>query len=255
MITAGIDIGARNSKVAIIKDDKEILALACVITGFNQKASAEEALNTACQDAGISVNDIDRFISTGAGKSATPYNAKEITEIGAAAKGAHFLSPTAKTVIDIGAEEGRAVKLDEAGNVKDFAVNEKCAAGAGSFIEIMARTLESSVEEFAILSINSTKTVPMNAQCTIFAESEAVSLIHANTSLEDIARAIHDAMADRIAGVVHRVGIEKDVLLGGGVAHNRGFIESFKRALKLDTILVPESPEYIGAIGAALAHD
>jgi benzoyl-CoA reductase subunit D len=255
MITAGIDIGAKNSKVAILKDDKEILALGSVLTGFDQKASAEEALNKACQKLGITVNDIDHFVATGAGRSVAPHDAKQITEISAAAKGAHFLFPNAKTVVDVGAEEGRAIKLDGAGNVKDFAVNEKCAAGAGTALEVLSRALECSLEEFTELSLKSTKTVPMNAQCVIFAESEVVSLIHAKTPKEDIARAIHDSMADRIAGVVQRVGLEKDVVFGGGVAYDRAFVESLKGALKIDNILVPEAPEYMGAIGAAVAHD
>ncbi|MDY6855984.1 MAG: acyl-CoA dehydratase activase [Thermodesulfobacteriota bacterium] len=255
MITVGIDIGARNSQVTILKDDREILALASALTAFDQEVSAEQALNKACQDAGISVDEINQFISTGVGRSFAPHNPKQVTEITAATKGAHFLFPTARTTIDVGAEEGRAIKLDASGSVKDFAVNEKCAAGAGSFIEIMARTLECSVEEFADLSLKSTESVPINAQCTIFAESEAVSLIHANTPLCDIARAIHDAIADRIAGVVHRVGIERDVILCGGVAYNKGLIESLKKTLKLDALIVPETPEYLGAIGAALAHD
>lgn len=254
MITAGIDMGAKFSKVAILKDDKEILALAGVLTGFDQKAAAEEALKKACQKANISIDQIDKFVSTGAGKEAAPHSPKWISDVGAAGKGANFLFPTARTVADIGAEEGRAAKIDAKGNVRDFAVNEKCAAGAGTFIETMARALQHPIEEFCELSLKSTKSIPMNAQCVIFAESEVVSLIHAKTSHEDIARAIHDSIADRNAGLVRRVGVEEDVVLGGGMGYDRGFIDSLKRTLGVN-ILVPEQPEYISAIGAAVAHD
>ena len=157
-------------------------------------------------------------------------------------------------MIDVGAEDGRAVRCNVQGNIKDFVVNEKCAAGAGSFIEAMARALEVSTEEFAELSLKSKTKIPMNAQCVIFAESEVVSLIHAKTSHPDICRAIHDAIADRIASMVRRVGIEKEVVLVGGVGRNKGFVDSLNRNLGVE-VIVPEEPEYASALGAALTHD
>jgi benzoyl-CoA reductase subunit D len=131
-------------------------------------------------------------------------------------------------------------------------INERCAAGAGTFVEAMSRALEVKLEEMGTLSLKAERAVPMNAQCTIFAESEVVSLIHAKTPKADISRAIHDAIADRIASMTRRLGIQRDVVLVGGVAKNIGFIASLKRALGVD-LLVPDEPEFVGALGAALA--
>jgi benzoyl-CoA reductase subunit D len=158
---------------------------------------------------------------------------------------------TARTVIDVGAEEGRAVRCSESGRVEDFAVNEKCAAGAGTFTEAMARALEVDLEELGRMSLRSTQAVPMNAQCTVFAESEVVSLLHAKTPKEDISRAVHDAMASRITSMVRKVGLQEDVVAIGGLAKNVGFIDSMKRNLETK-ILIPQEPEYVGALGAAL---
>lgn len=254
MLTAGIDMGAKNTKVVILKDDKEVLARSSVLTGFDQKASAEQALQEAVQKAGVKIADIKYVTATGVGRKAAPYVTGEVTEISANAKGGHFLFPSARVVIDVGAEEGRAVRCDAQGNVKDFAVNEKCAAGAGSFVEAMSRALEVPLAEFAVLSLKSTANIPMNAQCVIFAESEVVSLIHAKTARADISRAIHNAIADRIASMVRRVGVEKDIILIGGVARNKGFVDALNRNLGVE-VIVPEEPEYVSALGAALTHD
>jgi benzoyl-CoA reductase subunit D len=157
-------------------------------------------------------------------------------------------------VIDIEAEEGRVIRIDELGKVTDFGINEKCAAGSGAFIEAMSRALEVDIDTMGELSLKSTKQIPMNAQCTIFAESEVVSLIHQKTSKEDIIRAVHDAIADRNTSMVRQIGIEKEVALIGGVAKNIGFVESMNRNLGFDLLVSNEvvSPEYVSALGAAL---
>ena len=171
--------------------------------------------------------------------------------VGADALGGFSLFPSARTIIDVGAEEGRAVRCDERGRMVDFVINDKCAAGAGTFVEAMARALETKLEEMGPLSLKAKKAVPMNAQCTVFAESEVVSLIHSRVAKEDIARAIHDAMAGRIASMVLRVGVEKEVVLVGGVALNQGFVKPLQNELNTD-LIVPEFPEYVGALGAAI---
>jgi benzoyl-CoA reductase subunit D len=250
VITAGIDMGAKNVKVVILKDG-EILSKGLILSGFDQRASAEKVFKEVLQKASLSLDNIEHITATGAGKDVAPYASGEISMMGADALGGTFLIPLARTVIDVGAEEGRAVKCDEKGKMLDFVINERCAAGAGTFVEAMARALEIDLEEMGSLSLKAEKAVPMNAQCTIFAESEVVSLIHAKTSKADISRAIHDAIADRIASMTRRLGIQKDVVLVGGVAKNVGFIDSLKRALGTD-VLVPDNPEFAGAIGAAL---
>ena len=251
MPNLGIDIGAANTKVAIMEDGT-ILALASAVTGFDQEASAEAAIKSALEKAGIDRQSLKRIKTTGVGRKAVPnITTDEMNEIASAAKGAHFLFNSARTVIDAGAEEARAMKLNDVGKVRDFAINEKCAAGAGSFTEAMAKALEVSLDELTKISLESDKKVPMNAQCVIFAESEVVSLIHSGFSKPDISKAIHDAIADRISAVARRVGLEKDIVLIGGMAYNVGFIDSLKRSLNTD-VLLPENPDYVGAIGAAL---
>lgn len=162
------------------------------------------------------------------------------------------LFPTARTIIDVGAEEGRAIKISPEGKVMDFAINEKCAAGTGTFIDTMSRALEIPVEEMAKIALNSNQSVPMNAQCAVFGESEVVSLIHQKTTKQDIARAVFDAIAGRVASVARIVGIEKDVVMVGGVAKNMGFVDSLKKNIEMN-VSVPDDPDYIGALGAAEA--
>jgi predicted CoA-substrate-specific enzyme activase len=251
MTTGGIDCGSKITKVVLLKDG-EVIAKARAVTGFDQKAAAQKCMDDALKQAGLSLDQLDGLYSTGTGRKVVPFKAKEITEVGAAAKAAVHLYPAARTVVDVGAEEGRGIRCDETGKVIDFAINEKCAAGAGSFAEAMARALEVSVEDFGRLSLKSQKAVPMNAQCAVFAESEVVSLVHAKTSKEDISRAVHDAIASRISSMLKRVGIEREVILVGGLALNPGFVDSLKRDLEMD-IHVPSEPEYAGALGAAVA--
>lgn len=250
MITAGIDMGSKTVKVVILKDN-EIIGKAITVAGFEAKEAAEKAFAAALEDAGIKQDDIEVIVATGAGRKAAPYANREVTEVGAGTKGATRLYPNARTVIDVGAEEGRAIRCGEGGKVIDFALNEKCAAGAGAFTESMSRALEVPIQELGPLSLKSTHAIPMNAQCAVFAESEVVSLVHAKTAKEDIARAVHDAIASRIVSLARKVGFEPEVVLIGGVAYNVGFVDSLKRALETD-VTIPDNPEFIGAYGAAL---
>ena len=251
MITAGIDVGAKTIKVVLLEDGQP-LAQKVVPAGLDTRAALDRVFGEAVAAAdGLERDDIDCVVSTGAGRQDVPFADDQVTEVTAAARGARSLFPNARTVIDVGAEEGRAVRCSEAGAVEDFAVNEKCAAGAGTFTEAMARALEVPLEELGKMSLRSTQAVPMNAQCTVFAESEVVSLLHAKTPKEDISRAVHDAMASRITSMVRKVGFQKDVVLIGGLAKNVGFVDSLQRGLETE-ILVPETPEFVGALGAAL---
>lgn len=251
MITAGVDCGAKNVKVVIVKDGR-VVGKALVLAGINTAAAAEAAYDAALAQAGVSRSEVARVVATGAGREEARFKDDAMTEVGADARGVHEWYPDVRTLIDVGAEEGRAIRLDAAGRVSDFAINEKCAAGAGTFIEAMARALEVPLEEFGALSLQATQAIPMNAQCAVFAESEVVSLVHRKTPKPDMARAIHDAIADRITSMVRRVGIEERVALTGGMARNVGFIRSLREDLGSD-ILIVEEPDYVGAIGAAFA--
>ncbi|MBI2227614.1 MAG: CoA activase [Deltaproteobacteria bacterium] len=252
MITTGIDVGAKTVKVVLMEDGK-IRGKAKVLSGFDQEESAKAALEQALAEAGLSREAIGSIVTTGNGRKAISFAKGDVTEARAAALGAVFLYPTARTVIDVGAEESRAIKCDANGKVLDFAVNEKCAAGSGAFTEAMARALEVPLEELGPLSLKATQSIPMNAQCAVFAESEVISLIHSKTDKADIARAVHDGLSSRVVAMVRRVGLVSELVLIGGVAHNPGFVESFKRTVGLDDVRTAAEPDFVGAIGAALA--
>ncbi len=252
MITAGIDMGAKNIKVVVVRDH-DVIASWQALGGFDAGLSAEEALAEALKRAGCRRGEVARVVATGAGRDEAPDKDGTMTEVSAAARGAVRLFPDVRTVVDVGAEEGRAIRCDDRGRVVDFAINEKCAAGAGAFTEAMARALEVPLEQIGPLSLKSTKAIPLNAQCTVFAESEVVSMIHGNVAKEDMARAVHDAMASRIVSLVRKVGYNPPVALVGGLARNVGFVEALKRGLELDGLHIPQAPEYCAALGAALA--
>jgi len=255
VITAGVDVGAKFVKIVFL-DGGKVVGRDKALVGFDVGKSASDLFESTLKGAGLKRSDIKKIVATGLGResvhSKPPVNAEEVvSEVVADAAGAFHLVPTAKTVIDIGAEEGRGVKIGEGGKVRDFVINERCAAGAGTFVEAMARALEVKVEDMGPLALKSTQTIPMNAQCCVFAESEVVTLIHSKVAKEDISKAIHDAIASRIGSMVLRVGVEKDVVLIGGVALNPGFLPPLKKELNTD-IIVPEYPEYVSALGAAI---
>jgi benzoyl-CoA reductase subunit D len=250
VITAGIDLGTQSVKAVILKDGA-VISRGQVFSGFDPAKAAEQAVGEALKKAKLSLSDVDHVTATGSGMDMAPHSNSTINMMGADAKAGVYLFPKARTIIDIGAEEARAVKCDDKGIMVDFVVNERCAAGAGAFIEAMARALEVKIEEMGPLSLKAERASPINATCVIFGESDVVTLIHRQESKPEIARAIFDAMADRISSMVHRLGVNPDVVLVGGVAKDVGFIASLKRKLCVD-VLIPEYPEYAGALGAAL---
>ena len=250
MTSAGIDMGTQRVKIAILKDN-QIIAQSQKFSGFEPTKAAEQAFQEALQNANLSSEDIQHVTATGAGVNMAPFTDSTISMMGADTRaGAYFFS-SARTVIDVGAEDARAVKCDEKGAMLDFIVNARCAAGAGTFIEAMARALEVELEDMGSLSLKAERASPINASCVIFAESDVVSLIHREEPKSEIARAIFDAMAERVSSMVHRLGINPDIVLVGGVAKDVGFVASLKRRLGMD-ILIPEEPLFAGAVGAAL---
>ncbi len=251
MITAGIDCGAKNTKTVILKDGK-IIGLGIVLTGFDQAQAVKESLEMALKVAGVSLDQLGTVGGTGSGAKSIKEASVTVNDIKAIAAAANFFFPNARTVADVGAEEGRFAKCDEKGGVVDFAINDKCAAGAGAFIEAMGRALETPLEELGTLALSSNKSIPMNAQCTIFAESEVVGLIHARTEKKDISKAIHDAMASRIVSMIRRIGVNPDIVMLGGVAYNQGFVTALKRELGVDQVYIPDQPEFGAAVGAAV---
>ena len=251
MTTAGIDCGAKTTKTVIMRDGR-IIGRGMVLTGFEQSEAVGASLEMALRDAGVSIPDLSHIGGTGSGAKAIKEADIRVNDIKAMAKADNYFFPNSRTVADVGAEEARAARFDATGNVEDFATNERCAAGAGAFIEAMGRALETPLTDMGPLALSSNSHIPLNAQCTIFAESEVVGLIHARTEKKDISKAILDAMAGRIVSMIRRIGVNPDVVMMGGVAYNPGFVEALRRELAVEDIFIPEKPEFAAAVGAAL---
>lgn len=251
MIVAGIDVGGKNVHI-VIKKDGQILGKVTGPTGIKKAEAVEQLYNEVLKKAGLTRKDIERVVATGSAAKRVAFANGFIPDAAADARGVNKLIPSARTVIDVGAEEGRAIKVSPEGKVLDFAINEKCAAGTGTFVEAMSRALEISVDEMSKITLQSTQTLSTNAQCAVFGESEVVSLIHQKTPKPDIARALMNAIAGRIASVARIVGLDKDVVMVGGMARNAGFVDSLKKNIEMD-VKVPEDPDYMGALGAAEA--
>jgi predicted CoA-substrate-specific enzyme activase len=251
MIVAGIDVGGKNVHI-IIKNEGRILAKGAGPTGIKKAEAVEQLYDEVLRKADLTRKHVERVVATGTAAKRVTFASGFIPDTAADARGVMKQIPSARTIIDVGAEEGRAIKVSSEGKILDFAINDKCAAGTGTFVEAMSRALEISVEEMAKIALDSTQSIPMNAQCAVFGESEVVSLIHQRISKPDIARAVMDAIAGRIGSLARVVGLEKDVVVVGGMARNIGFVDSLKK--ELDTnVIVPEDPDYIGALGAAEA--
>jgi benzoyl-CoA reductase subunit D len=250
MLTAGIDMGTQRVKVVILKDN-QILSRNQNFSGFEPTKAAEQTFEEALKCANLSRDNLQHVTATGAGVEMAPFSDSTVSMMGADARAGAYFFPSARTVIDVGAEEARAVRCNEKGIMLDFVVNARCAAGAGTFIEAMARALEVELDDMGSLSLKAERASPINASCVIFAESDVVSLIHREEPKTEIARAIFDAMAERVSSMVHRLGINQDITLVGGVAKDVGFVASLKRRLGMN-ILIPEEPLFAGAVGAAL---
>jgi len=250
MITAGVDIGAKNIKIVVVKDGM-IKARNVTPAGYDLKESQGKAWAEIENDSGFKVGDFKKILATGIGRKNAVNASEELTEAAAMAKGAYTLDASVRTIINIGADHALAVRIDEAGIVIDSNLSQKCAAGTGVFIEEMARILEVPLAEVGPLSLKSTRALAVNAQCVVFAETELVSMLHAQTPKPDMARAIHDAIAERIGSMVRWMGLAQKVMLIGGVSLNIGIVNSLARELECD-IMVPENPEFVNAYGAAL---
>jgi predicted CoA-substrate-specific enzyme activase len=250
MIVAGIDIGSITAETVILQEDR-ILAYSILPTGANSRSAAERSLAVALREAKIQKEDLLGIVTTGYGRASFPSADKMITEITCHARGAFFVHPDTRTVIDIGGQDSKVIRLDGRGRNVDFQMNDKCAAGTGRFLEVMARALEVNLEELGKLSRSAPRTIKISSTCTVFAESEVVSLIAENQPKEVIIRGLHDAIAGRILGLVYRVGIEEGVTLSGGVAKNEGVVRALEERLGIN-LFVPAEPQIIGALGAAL---
>ncbi len=251
MFVLGIDSGSTSTNSVLLNEKKEIVAFEVIRTGAKSTDSAERILDATLKKANLSRQEISCIVSTGYGRVSIPFADTNVTEISCHGKGAHFLNSSVRTILDIGGQDSKAIRLNDAGEVVDFVMNDKCAAGTGRFLEAMARTLEIEIDTLGPLSLQSRETVEISSMCTVFAESEVISLIAQNKETADIARGVHIAIAKKSIGMLRKVGLEEAVMMTGGVAKNAGVIAVLEELLHTKLIL-PAEPEIVGALGAAL---
>ncbi|HHY34993.1 MAG TPA: 2-hydroxyglutaryl-CoA dehydratase [Firmicutes bacterium] len=250
MITVGIDSGSTATKVAVVSGGR-ILAAVKAETGTDPALTASLCLDDALKSCGLSRKDVVSIVTTGYGRDLIPGRKKSVTEITCHARGASQSVPGAKTVVDIGGQDSKIIRLDGAGLVLDFVMNDKCAAGTGRFLEVMAGRLGLDLKEFEREWKAAREASKISSTCTVFAESEVVSLISQGVSTSSVVRGLCDAIASRIASMGRRVGIERPVVLTGGVSLNGGVRRSLERVLGSE-IVVPPMSVFMGAYGAAL---
>jgi predicted CoA-substrate-specific enzyme activase len=250
MITVGIDVGSITAKAAVIRDG-EVFSDKLILTGYNARSAGEKVFEAIIKESGIDRSAVNRIISTGYGRNSVKIADKAITEITCHAMGAHFLNPAVRSVIDIGGQDSKAIAIDESGNVRDFAMNDKCAAGTGRFLEVMARALEVGIEDFGHFSIKADQPSKISSLCTVFAESEVISLISMGEERENIIAGIHESIAARVVAMAGRTGLKAPIMMTGGVAKNIGVVQALEKKIGKPIEVSPQS-QVTGAIGAAL---
>jgi len=251
MYTIGIDIGSMSANGVLLNEKKEILSSVIIPTGASSKKAGEKTYQQLLTEHKLSEKDIDYIVATGYGRIKVPFAQEVVTEITCHAKGANYYFPNARTIIDIGGQDSKVIKVDASGNVLDFVMNDKCAAGTGRFLEVMARTLEIELEDMGGISLAGKDNVSVSSLCTVFAESEVVSLVGADHKTADICRGLHISIAKRITAQVKRLGLEEEVVMTGGVAKNIGVVTELERSLGCK-IKIADEPQINGALGAAL---
>lgn len=248
VITAGIDVGSTATKAVIF--DGSILGLALIPTGWNPKEAGRRVFEEALHNAGLKERDVSRIIGTGYGRISLPFADKKVTEITCHAKGAKFLFPQTKTVIDIGGQDSKVISVADDGSVADFVMNDKCAAGTGRFLQVMTGILDISLDELGQMAINA-KPVSINSMCTVFAESEIIGLLAQGVAKEAIAAGIVNTIANKLVSLTFRISCNSEVTFSGGVANNAEICRMLSTALGVK-FNVPSQPQIVGALGAAI---
>ncbi len=256
MITAGIDIGSVSTEVVLAGEENEILSYVVLPSQIDVEKTANEALDVALEKASLTRENIDYTVATGYGRNNVPFADKSVTEITCHAQGAHHFFPNTRTIIDIGGQDSKAIAIMTRKNNKtkvvDFMMNDKCAAGTGRFLEVMAGVLDVDINDMGALSQKSSQETSISSMCTVFAESEVISLIHQKLPKEDIISGLHSAIARKVLSLVQRVPIEEEITLTGGVMKNIGVCEKLMEELAPKKVNLPDEPQIAGALGAAI---
>jgi len=247
----GIDMGAKSTKVVILDDQRRICGKSSIRTRPDFVAIAKEALELALLEPGIKESELSYIATTGFGRYNIPFRDLQITDITCVGAGAVFLFPRTRTVLDIGAQSTRAIRVSNTGKVREFRTNDKCAAGAGGFIERASKYLEIKVEDVGELSLQSIKPQTISSVCAVLAESEIINHVSSGESVENILRGVHNSLASRAMALMKRAGLEDEVTFVGGVARQAGMVKALAETLKRK-INVSDEPHMVGALGAAL---
>ncbi len=249
----GCDVGSTTGK-AVLLDGSAIVATALIPSRVDPEETARQALQAALQqvDAPDGIEGLQRLVGTGYGRTEVPFAHENISEITCHGVGAHFCDPQVRTLVDIGGQDVKAIALHPDGSVREFAMNDKCAAGTGRFFEAMARVFDVSLDDFALLSGDSRRPVPVSSQCSVFAETEVISLLAKRKAPEDIAAGIEAAVAKRVFALARRVGVEPRLTVTGGCAKNRGLAAALRKVLRTDIWPLDVDPQLMGALGAAV---
>lgn len=248
MITVGIDIGSVASKGILLNGETRYSAV--LPTGWSPREAGEQILQNLFKESGIERNEVDYIVVTGYGRVSFGQADRTVTEISCHARGVAALCPEARTIIDIGGQDSKVISINENGKVLDFAMNDKCAAGTGKFLQVMANTLGMDVAELAAAE-DPSETVTINSMCTVFAESEIIGLLARNISKGGIIAGLHQSVGKRVASMARRLGAMEKIVFTGGVAQNAGVRRALEEELK-NRLVVPEGCQFTGALGAAL---
>lgn len=251
MITAGIDIGSLSTKAVLLNHKHEILSSVIELTSGDKAGAVEKVFDKVLKKVNLSKKDIAYVVSTGYGRSNIPFSNRQVTEITCHAVGAYFLFPETRTVLDVGGQDSKVISLDSFGQVSDFVMNDKCAAGTGRFLEVIAHAMGVTLDNLEELSFLSKRVLPISSMCTVFAESEVVSLVAEGCPKSDIIRGVHESIAERSINLLHKIKIAESFTMTGGVAKNKGVIRALEEKLQLK-INISDEPQIVGAIGAAL---
>ena len=247
---AGIDLGSTMTKIVIIDEDEQVLTSIIAHTGAEHRRLANKVMEEALDRTSLSIDEISLVIATGYGRINVPFADRQVTELTCHALGVASLFPNVRVAIDIGGQDAKGLKVRN-GRLVDFVMSDKCAAGTGRFLEVIADSLDLKVEDLGSISLRSTKKVSVSSTCTVFAQQEVINHLSEGVPLEDVVAGLHDAIASRVARMVKRLKVEPDVVFTGGVAKNIGVVRALEENLGC-SVLVPEEPLLSGAIGAAL---
>jgi predicted CoA-substrate-specific enzyme activase len=250
VITAGVDIGSSTSKAVLLRDD-EILSYNIIFTGSESVHSANQVFNDILIKSSLSPGDIDYIVATGYGRVIVPFAHEALTELTCHARGAHFLFPGVRTILDMGGQDCKAIRCDSAGRLQNFIMNDKCAAGTGRFLELMARVLGLSLDDLGEMSLGATSAIKINSTCAVFAKSEVTSLIREGKDKKEVIAGLHSAIAGRVYTLLRGVGIEPELVVSGGIGKNKGVVQEVEKRLGMK-VLLPAEPQIVGALGAAL---